>query len=1307
MSPWGYKAYVPFEKWMQPSPTITRFVPGHDSRIISNSSGEEPNSIPIELHFSQEMNCENVLDAITISSSTEDGLLPSLNRSSVMCQKRVETTAFVSKYTGLITGQIPSTWFLAAKLENVSDGVHTITVSNVTTKEGNASTNSVDHFLFRIGKEENPIVFPRSGNYSESLLHEHGNGSLYISHKAAGADKFRYSTNWGSSWSNWERYTGGNSTLENQNWTGTGKQRWDGNHVSVQYWARMAGSSDYIQQGDLNYDLPRRYPHIFVHGSFNEYGYDSGLASTMHQNHEGIWEYDFMAEWPTEWQANVWGTIPGGKPDLTRAFGDVDNDTVLDLLSPVSLLKNVVWLEQYPDSPHLAYRIRISDADLRYYIVPTGSRLSQIIIWSLLAAVPLMTALAAVSAYRQAFYSVKFNHIGQHEKIGLHPLKIAQGFRFDKWLPEKSLVPFNKVQSIMRSRKPPGDAFIQGASSAGQARRTILIATLEYDIEDWGIKIKIGGLGVMAQLMSKHLQHEDIVWPNITYVLLDADIFRKQTQQEPYPRRMDDMESAIFYSAWNSCIAETMKRFPIDLYHINDYHGAVAPLHILPRTIPCCLSLHNAEFQGLWAIRTPDEMDEVCQIYNLSPDTVRKYIQFGEVFNLLHAGASYLRVWQRGYGAVGVSAKYGKRSWARYPILWGLRKIGSLPNPDPSDVAEWDKKAPSKETVVDEGFEGQRSMFRCQVQQWAGLEVDPDAELCAFVGRWSIQKGIDIIADVFPAILESNPKAQLICVGPVIDIYGRFAALKLEKIMSKYPRRVYSRPEFVTLPPFFHRGVEFGLMPSRDEPFGLVAVEFGRKGALCVGSRVGGLGSMPGWWFTIESTTTKHLIQQFKMAVKGALATKLDTRRTMRARSAMQRYPVAQWKETLGILQDNAIELHQRQAAKQGLRTPRTSSGLDDGNTLPAGTATPLRFWYRRSSGLSSGVSTAVHSRQQSRSASRAPSPSRTTEGGQPTLGKRLGPGHTQEPSVRGRPRKRLSKPNPHANATTSSEMGMITSEIGVAVSSPLEIDNSTAPTAGNNRVSRIGEVGEDDITEAVLDEYLLTPEQAEASKKRSQLASMSEPSAVIRRDVYQPSFAPDLAMSHDILSAAPGSSDNRGTESVLPESARSGIEPMTGNLISSSVARLSLGAVVQSKKDFKLQNVEPFFDDPTGLYYSAFEKKLDDLDGKTSEGPLCVEEFLVQSERDWFNRFRGAKMGRTSLPASPMFRTRENSPAPSSSERRGSHASSSELNEGVEQFLLDEDYRPPTGLKKLLLRKIGDWPVYSFLLAFVRLPIL
>jgi alpha-1,3-glucan synthase len=103
-----------------------------------------------------------------------------------------------------------------------------------------------------------------------------------------------------------------------------------------------------------------------------------------------------------------------------------------------------------------------------------------------------------------------------------------------------------------------------------------------------------------------------------------------------------------------------------------------------------------------------------------------------------------------------------------------------------------------------------------------------------------------LIADTFPSILANFPKTQLICVGPVIDLHGKFAALKLEKLMVQFPGRVYSSPVFTALPPYIFSGAEFALMPSRDEPFGLVAVEFGRKGALCVGSRVGGFGHMPG-----------------------------------------------------------------------------------------------------------------------------------------------------------------------------------------------------------------------------------------------------------------------------------------------------------------------------------------------------------------------------------------------------------------------------------------------------------------------------
>lgn len=128
--------------------------------------------------------------------------------------------------------------------------------------------------------------------------------------------------------------------------------------------------------------------------------------------------------------------------------------------------------------------------------------------------------------------------------------------------------------------------------------------------------------------------------------------------------------------------------------------------------------------------------------------------------------------------------------------------------------------------------------------------------------------------------------------------------------MKMHPGRVFSRPVFTALPPCIFSGADFALMPSRDEPFGLVAVEFGRKGAICVGARVGGLGQMPGWWFTVESMEADHLLEQFKLAVTEALRSKPATRAMMRARSAKQRFPVKQWLADLETLQATAIKVH-------------------------------------------------------------------------------------------------------------------------------------------------------------------------------------------------------------------------------------------------------------------------------------------------------------------------------------------------------------------------------------------------------------
>jgi alpha-1,3-glucan synthase len=58
---------------------------------------------------------------------------------------------------------------------------------------------------------------------------------------------------------------------------------------------------------------------------------------------------------------------------------------------------------------------------------------------------------------------------------------------------------------------------------------------------------------------------------------------------------------------------------------------------------------------------------------------------------------------------------------------------------------------------------------------------------------------------------------------------------------------------FTALPHRFS-GVDFALIPSRGEPFGLGGVGFDRKRALGAGSHLGFPGIMPDWRFSVESS---------------------------------------------------------------------------------------------------------------------------------------------------------------------------------------------------------------------------------------------------------------------------------------------------------------------------------------------------------------------------------------------------------------------------------------------------------------------
>jgi alpha-1,3-glucan synthase len=320
---------------------------------LSTVAADEKEMLQMQLHFSTEMDCQQVSAAISFSSTTGDGSVPEIQNDTIKCLQALPSN--VSDLNAVV----PTTWEISFNITNVANGIHTLSVNNASSADATMFTNSMDNFLFRIGQSDNPMVFPYSANYSSSLYFKDGVNRTYINHKAVGVDKFRYSTNWGSSWSSWLQYdaTNTNTTIIPQAWTGTSAQSWSGDHIKVQYWSQKAGSSDHVQEGDVlgTKASQRRWPRLFLHGPFNQYGYDAGFFNIFRQDSAGFWNFNFMTEWPAQWQANVWGVNPDGFPDATAAYGDVDGDKVLDRILPINLEENLANITTAPatDAPCL------------------------------------------------------------------------------------------------------------------------------------------------------------------------------------------------------------------------------------------------------------------------------------------------------------------------------------------------------------------------------------------------------------------------------------------------------------------------------------------------------------------------------------------------------------------------------------------------------------------------------------------------------------------------------------------------------------------------------------------------------------------------------------------------------------------------------------------------------------------------------------------------------------------------------------------------------------------------------------------
>lgn len=130
------------------------------------------------------------------------------------------------------------------------------------------------------------MVFPDSADYGSDLLVIDG-AQCRLHHRAAGADKFRYSFDYGQTWAPWSVY----EDVTTCNRTTSRSQPWKGAHVLVQYWSRLAGTAYTTVHSDATFTGgQRRVPQYLVRGPFNTWGFDQGVNAKM-TNVNGQWTF--------------------------------------------------------------------------------------------------------------------------------------------------------------------------------------------------------------------------------------------------------------------------------------------------------------------------------------------------------------------------------------------------------------------------------------------------------------------------------------------------------------------------------------------------------------------------------------------------------------------------------------------------------------------------------------------------------------------------------------------------------------------------------------------------------------------------------------------------------------------------------------------------------------------------------------------------------------------------------------------------------------------------------------------------------
>ena len=323
----------------------------------------------------------------------------------------------------------------------------------------------------------------------------------------------------------------------------------------------------------------------------------------------------------------------------------------------------------------------------------------------------------------------------------------------------------------------------------------------------------------------------------VVYDFIDNDEFF--SWGDPYTNLIDDIPKFCYFGKAALAALNYLDWTP-DIVHCHDWQAALVPLYLrtcfsdtnVGRAI-AVLTIHNLRFQGVYDRKT-------IQYWSGLPDYVFNkdcMIQNWLDANMLKGGITYsnkVTTVSNTYAWEIQTEEYGEG--LEEHLRYHNNKVVGIVNGIDTDI--WnpatDKLLASKydaESVIKNKKANKKAL-----QESLGLDVDDNKMVIGLISRLTNQKGLDLVNDVIPGIMDGN--TQVVVLGTGDAQYEDTFRYYEDKYKGSFCAYIAYNENVAHN---IYAGCDALLVPSRFEPCGLTQLISMRYGAVPIVRETGGL----------------------------------------------------------------------------------------------------------------------------------------------------------------------------------------------------------------------------------------------------------------------------------------------------------------------------------------------------------------------------------------------------------------------------------------------------------------------------------